>query len=417
MVPEREQRERTAASIEQRIPIFERLKELSGKLGLDVKRCEISYRGLGKIVLTMPENDTYFIRREEAMESTRERFQALEEKYPGCSLETAKKEELEEYINVQHRLCLALWARDEAVAECIYKEYSASDGLLQRMGDEPLILCAATVYGTKIEASEAVPSRELREKALRSVEQGIPAFDRMLKLNSGKPLDELRYRKMCREILTLPEGGLPSDEELLQTLQEKTDRFFRDHSAEFEKGPSEFSKETAEDYVDLAYPVLCALRRGSLTVADYVTFGVAPNRDPFFAAGDFWIKSAAAAVVGQEKTNEGRYDWPMTMKGLIDFFVAFGVAEEDRMEREGTMWSAIPSPIWREKYGIDEDGALFDEWWDTAFYNVMNRLGHDLDFYNLEQIWYRGGANSLGELWRKDKLFDPSKYFGKGDEE
>lgn len=102
--------------------------------------------------------------------------------------------------------------------------------------------------------------------------------------------------------------------------------------------------------MDLAYPVLCAVREGDLAVAEFDTFGMAPNRDPFMPVGDFWLKSAAAAVVGALKRDNDRYDWPTTMLGLIDFYVAYGGEEGTHWYRGDSSWYAIPG-MWSYEHG------------------------------------------------------------------
>lgn len=341
-----------------------------------------------------------------AAERLRDSLQSFEENYPGCRLDGAEKKDLNGYVQTQIWLCFSLWSKDEAVAEYIYKECGAPDGLLRRMGGDALLLCAATVYGLKKDIPEAVPSRETREQALESVERGVPFFDRLRELSGECGLDrsaehgEIYYRKLCRDILTMPERTPVAAETLIETLRDKTERFFQNYYAEFRRRAPELSRQAAFDYVDLAYPVLCAVREGDLEVAEFVTFGMAPNRDPFMAVGDFWIKSAAAAVVGVAKGSDDRYDWPETMLGLIDYYVAYGGEEDTRWHRGEGSWYSIPG-MWSYEHGIDKDFALSGEWWHTAYYNVMYRLNGFLNFDYLEQIWYQDGLNSLGEIWMK----------------
>lgn len=325
-----------------------------------------------------------------------EKLRDFEENYPDCA-PNAPSKTLDVYARLRKDLAYLLWALEVDAAEYLYREASGQEGLLARMGDGTLLLCAATVYGLLANKPEIVPSGAQREAALAALEQDAQADPKGEDVSSDRKELEEKYRQICRSLLRLPERPPQSDEERLQRIKEGVEAFFQVYKEKPDSDESaELTDQAREVYVELARPVVEALREGNVAVAKYVTFSLAPDRDPFLAANDYWIKAGAAALWGASQAEEhpGK---AMAMMGLIDFYMAYGNNED--LDHEGSIpWSWLGA-YRQSSFGQGDDRVNFSDWWDMAWLNVMRRLNYYLDFDYVNQFWYRDDFESLGHIW------------------
>lgn len=311
----------------------------------------------------------------------------FEEKHPGVTA-TAPGGALESYARLRKDLAYFLWAREAEAAQYLCQKASGPEGLLIRMGDEALLLCAATIRGLQEDRPEFVPDLAQREAALAGLEECVSDEE-------GKYTR--KYRQICQSILTLPERPPQSDGDRLRALKAGVDAFLAVYQRGMEREEAPYlTDREREAYVALARPVMEALREGNQAVARYVTFSLAPDADPFLLARDFWLKSAAAALwgIGQAEKHPDR---AMAMMAMIDFYMAYGGAED--MDHEGSIpWTWLGGYP-KSSYGEGEERIEFGDWWDVAWHNVMRRLNHFLDFDYVNQFWYRDDFEDLGHIW------------------
>lgn len=320
-----------------------------------------------------------------------EKLREFEENYPDC-VPNAPEGTLKSYARLRKDLAYLLWALEVDAAEYLYREASGPEGLLKRMGDGTLLLCAATVYGLLANKPEIVPSRAQREAALAQLEKCVAPED-------GEERYTQKYRQICQRILALPERPPKSDEDRIQAIKDGTEAFFQVYTLkpDTEDGIYLTDRER-EVYIELARPVVEALREGNMAVAKYVTFSLAPDRDPFLAAGDYWIKASAAALWGAAQPEE-HFNRAMAMMALIDFYMAYGGS--DNIEHEGSIpWPWLGGCM-ESSVGQGEEYVEFNDWWDMAWHNVMQRLNYYLDFDYVNQFWYRDDIEDLGHIWMK----------------
>lgn len=316
-----------------------------------------------------------------------EKLRDFDEEYPGCTAD-APGDSLYTYEGIRKELAYFLWAQEVDAAEYLYREASGPEGVLKRMGDDALLLCAATVYGLQADKPEIVPSQTQREAALAQLEECIGD-------NNGR--DTQRYRRICKSILALPERPPKSDEDRIQAIKDGTEAFFQVYTAKPDmEGGMYLTDREREVYVELARPVVEALREGNMAVANYITFSIIPDRDPFLAAGDYWIKAGAAALWGVSQA-EQHFNRAMAMMALIDLYMAYGNTDDIPHERS-IPWAWLGG-CFQSSFGEGEKQVEFRDWWDMTWHNVVRRLNYYLDFSYVNQFWYRDDFEDLGHIW------------------
>lgn len=300
----------------------------------------------------------------------------------------------------------ALSQGDVSVAEVICRTRC----VVPRCREPGLMLCAAALYGTQEVGLEPLwPFIQSQKQALEDEGEALAP---LVKLAQLRPLTEEEagiergYQALLAQTRQTLGSFVPLDGQgLIQTLQEKTERFFATHTDLGTQG-------AVRDYIDLAHPVVRALRTGNVELARYILTGMAPQRDPFWAMEDMWIKAGAAALWGA--AGEPRHPAQRRrMQALVDYFIVYGGCDYwnggfSGGHRGDVPWRPVPHKwVIDEGYPVEEGWELTQEWEEMVRFNTATRLGFGLEMdkgsrcLKLEDAWWKEDK-SLGVIWLEE---------------